>query len=55
MVLPDLSERLSLEYLLPLAVRPLHGTELLEQPLVGEPGRQQVLVLGDEVLNDLLL
>jgi hypothetical protein len=27
----------------------------MEQPLAGEPGGQQVLVLGDEVLDDLLL
>lgn len=27
----------------------------MEQLLAGEPGRQQVLVLGDEVLDDLLL
>lgn len=27
----------------------------MEQPLAGEPGCQQVLVLGNEVLNGLLL
>lgn len=27
----------------------------MEEPLASQPGRQQVLVLGDEVLNDLLL
>lgn len=36
-------------------MRPLHRAELLEQLLAGEPGCQQILVLGDEVVNDLFL
>ena len=49
------SERESPEFVLPLSVRPLHRAEFMEEPLAGESGCQQVLVLGDEVLNDLLL
>lgn len=52
---PHFSERQSLDFLLPLSVRPLHRAEFMEQSLAGEPGCQQVLVLGNEVLDDLLL
>lgn len=48
-------QRQSLESLLPLPVRPLHGAELMEQLLAGEPGCHQILILGDEVINDLFL
>lgn len=45
----------SLQSLLPLSVRPFHGAEFMEQLLAGEPGCQQILVLGDKVINDLFL
>lgn len=48
-------QRQSLASLLPLSVRPLHGAELMEELLAGEPGCQQILVLGDEVVDDLFL
>lgn len=41
--------------LLSLTVRLLHGTQLLEQPLVGESGCHEELILGKEVVNELLL
>lgn len=42
-------------HLLPLTVRLLHRTQLLEQPLAGESGHHQELILGKEVINELLL
>lgn len=42
-------------HLLPLTVRLLHRTQLLEQPLAGEPGHHEELILGQEVINELLL
>lgn len=42
-------------HLLPLTVRLLHRTQLLEQPLAGEPGHHEELILGKEVINELLL
>lgn len=41
--------------LLSLTVRLLHGTQLLEEPLVGESGHHEELILGKEVINELLL
>lgn len=36
-------------------MRLLHGTQLLEQLLVGESGHHEELILGKEVVNELLL
>lgn len=36
-------------------MRPFHGAKFMEQLLAGEPGCQQILVLGDKVINDLSL
>lgn len=44
-----------LQSLLPLSVRSFHRAEFMEQLLAGEPGCQQILVLGDKVINDLPL
>lgn len=41
--------------LLSLTVRLLDGTQLLEQLLVGESGHHEELILGKEVINELLL
>lgn len=40
--------------LLSLTVRLLHGTQLLKQPLVGQSGCHEELILGKEVVNELL-
>lgn len=42
-------------HLLPLTVRLLHRTQLLEQPLAGESCHHEELILGKEVINELLL
>lgn len=42
-------------HLLPLTVRLLHWTQLLEQPLAGESGHHEELILGKEVINELLI